>query len=453
MEKKMHPGKILQTFVITILIFLPEVSLLRAELPGILPLRERAEVMDQWLKTRLETVVPQIMRRNQIDMWVLIAREYNEDPVLETMLPANWFAARRRTILLFFDQGEGQPLERLSVSRYSVGDFFISSWNKDEQPDQWSALAEMIIQRNPRKIALNRSIHFGLADGLASTEYEMFLQSLPSDMHSRIVSGENLAIGWLETRIPDEMQVYPTLCRIAHKIIAEGLSEIAITPGITSTKDLTWWYRERITELGLSTWFQPSVSVQRPASAQDGNFANRPDTQTILAGDLIHVDFGIQYLGLNTDTQQHAYVLKPLETDAPEGLKKALDAGNRLQDILMSQFKTGSSGNEILRLSLEAAIAEGLVPSIYTHPLGYHGHAAGPTIGLWDQQDGVPGKGDYPLFPNTAHSIELNVTVEIPEWDNQKIRIMLEEDAFFDGESCRFIDGRQTQLYLIPRNN
>ena len=168
-------------------------------------------------------------------------------------------------------------------------------------------------------------------------------------------------------------------------------------------------------------------------------------------GDLIHIDFGITYLRLNTDTQQHAYVLKPGETDAPAGLKNALKIGNRLQDILTENFKTGRSGNAILTAALDQAKSEGIKATIYTHPIGFHGHAAGPTIGLWDQQGGVPGRGDYSLFPNTAHSIELNAAVKIPEWDDKEVRIMLEEDAFFTGQDVWYIDGRQTDLILIPR--
>jgi Xaa-Pro aminopeptidase len=248
------------------------------------------------------------------------------------------------------------------------------------------------------------------------------------------------------------MAVYPQIVRIAHEIIAEGLSQQVIQPGVTTTVDVSWWYRERIAELKLDTWFQPSVSVQRAdAGGHEGTFQSRPGAEVIQPGDLIHIDFGISYLGLNTDTQQHAYVLRPGESDAPAGLKKALAVGNRLQDILTGHFSTGRSGNEILLAALAQAESEAINATIYTHPLGFHGHAAGPTIGLWDQQGGVEGKGDYPLFANTAHSIELNAAVQIPEWGGQEIRIMLEEDAFFDGVETRYLDGRQTELWLIPR--
>jgi len=417
--------------------------------PKILDMQARTEVQDSWLSYRFKTVVPQLMRRENIDMWVIIAREYNEDPVIKTMLPATWQSARRRTILVFYDTGNS--IEQLAVARYDIGEFFKTAWNKEEQPDQWKRLAEIIKERNPQKIALNYSKDFALADGISKTQFDEFKSALPEIYQERIVSGENLAIGWLETRTTPEMQVYPQICHIAHDIIAKGFSEAAIQPGITTTEEIEWWYRDRIRELKLTAWFHPSVSVQRSSEEETGfleSFSKRPAKNVIQPGDLLHVDFGITYLGLNTDTQQHAYVLKAGETDAPDGLKQALQTGNRLQDILTNNFKSGRSGNEILKASREQAISEGIKPSIYTHPIGFHGHAAGPTIGLWDQQEGVEGKGDYPLYANTAYSIELNATVNIPEWDKE-IRIMLEEDAFFNGDSVRYIDGRQTELFLI----
>ncbi len=422
------------------------------QMPVILPMRQRATVIDTWLKERLTTVVPEIMRRNNIDMWIISAREYNEDPVIRSMLPATWIAARRRTMLVFFDHGPAKGMERLAVSRYDISDLFPSAWNPELEPDQWKRLAEIISIADPQKIAINRSSTFGLADGMTDSEFDALMAAIPEKYAPRIVSAENLAIGWLETRTASEMEVYPMICNIAHRIIAEGLSEQVIQPGITTTSDVEWWYRERIQDLKLATWFHPSVSIQRADEAESrSSFATRPDSEVIRPGDLLHVDFGITYLRLNTDTQQHAYVLKPGETDAPAGLKQALETGNRLQDILTSNFATGRSGNEILAATRTQAKAEDITPSIYTHPIGFQGHGAGPTIGLWDRQEGVPGKGDYPLFPNTAYSIELNAQVAIPEWNNKEIRIMLEEDAFFDGETTWYIDGRQTELWLIPR--
>jgi hypothetical protein len=369
------------------------------------------------------------------------------------MLPSTWHAARRTTILLIHDRGEDQPLETLAVSRYGVGDTFEKAWDKEQDGEQWAHLGRLIDGRDPRRIGLNFSNTFALADGISHTEFELFREALPERLRGRIVSAENLAIGWLETRSPDEMAAYQNIVRIAHEILAEGLSEKVIQPGLTTTDDVVWWYRERIRELKLTTWFHPSVSIDRPDAPETDMrdwVLKRYDDDVIMPGDLLHVDFGISYLRLNTDTQQHAYVLKPGETDAPAGLKKALANGNRLQDILTGQFRTGRSGNDILARALAQAKKEGIEASIYTHPIGYHGHAAGPTIGLWDQQDGVPGAGDYPLYPNTAHSIELYAETEVESW-GKKVRIKLEEDAFYDGETTHYIDGRQKTFLLIPR--
>ncbi len=419
----------------------------------VLPMRERAAVIDRWLDDRIQNVLPGIMRRSGIDLWVIVSREYNEDPVLKTFLPSTWQSARRRTILLIHDPGEGQPLETLAVARYGVGSKFKKAWDKEAHGEQWQRLAQLVEERDPKAIGVNVSDTFALADGMSHTEYSTFRDSLPEALRGRIVSAEKLAIGWLETRSAAEMEVYPQICQLAHEILAEGLSTVAIQPGITTTNDVVWWYRDRIRELGFTAWFHPSVSIQRAESPKidmKTDVESQHDDEVIRPGDLLHVDFGITYLRLNTDTQQHAYVLRPGESEAPEALRKALARGNRLQDILIGNFETGLTGNEILEKSLNQAKREGITASIYTHPIGYHGHAAGPTIGLWDQQDGVPGSGDYPLYPNTAYSIELYAESDMPEW-GKPVRIKLEEDAFFDGKTTRFIDGRQEELLLIPR--
>lgn len=412
----------------------------KEETPSILSMRERNAVVNNWLKIRLETVLPELMRREKFDMWVVICREYNEDPVFYSLVPYNSFAARRLTMLVFYDRGE-KGVERLAVSRYGIGNFYEGVWQPDKI-EQWECLAKVIKERNPKRIGINESDTFAFGDGLSSSLKKKLLRVLGPEYSSRLHSAEELAVGWLERRIPEELEVYPHIVAIAHQIITEAFSREVITPGVTTTQDVSWWLRERFRELRLGNWFHPSVSIQRSKKSNNNG-------DIILRGDLLHCDIGITYLRLNTDTQEHAYVLREGESDAPQGLKEALKLGNRLQDILIGEFKEGRTGNEILSAALKKAKEAGLKASIYSHPLGFHGHAAGPTIGLWDNQVNVPGKGDYRLYYDTCYAIELNIKTNLEEWGGQEIRIALEQDGAFTRKGVYFIDGRQTKLHII----
>lgn len=431
--------------------FISHLAISQQNIPKILSERERADVIDELLEDKMTNLLPKLMRKEGIDMWVIISREYNEDPVMKTMLPAVWLSARRRTIMVFFDSGDS--LERYAIARYDVGNLLKGEWDINTNPDQWDALMKTIKEKNPKKIGLNFSKYYAHADGLTYTEQKEFMEKLPSEFQNQVVSAANLAVNWLETRTEKEMTIYQQICRISHEIIQEAFSDRVIQPGVTTTDDVVWWMRQRVTDLGLETWFHPTVDIQRydPESFDHlRTFSKRPEKQVILAGDLLHCDFGITYLRLNTDQQQHAYVLRTGENDVPEFLKKAFKQGNLVQDCLTDNFKAGMSGNEILAKALEQSKKQDLKGVIYTHPIGNHGHAAGPTIGMWDNQGKTIGSGDYPLNTNTAYSIELNASVELSEW-KKTIRIMLEEDGFFDEKGFRYIDGRQTEILPIPR--
>ncbi|PQJ77466.1 M24 family metallopeptidase [Polaribacter glomeratus] len=413
--------------------------------------KDRATLKDEILEDRFTNLLPKLMDTSEIDMWLLISREYNEDPVLKTMLPATWLNARRRTIIVFYRNKEKNTLERLAVARYDIGNSIKSAWNKEQEPDQWKALAKIIKERNPQKIGINFSKHFALADGLVKTDYDELKENLPEEASLKLVSAEKLAIAWIETRTEKELELFRNLVKITHTIIEEAFSENTIIPGKTTTEDVVWFLRQKVTDLGLETWFHPTIDVQRNTKALKSHiasFSKGEAEETIHKGDLLHCDFGITYIGLNTDCQQHAYVLDDGENEVPTFLVAALKKGNRLQDILTSNMKSGNTGNEILAASLSEAKKEGLVPSIYTHPLGKYGHSAGTTIGMWDSQDGVPFTGDYPLKKNTVYAIELNTTVTIKEWQKD-IRIMLEEAGFFGDDVFEYVNKRQTAIIPI----
>ncbi|MGD2201420.1 MAG: M24 family metallopeptidase [Candidatus Bathyarchaeota archaeon] len=409
----------------------------------ILSLKERAEVKNRWLRHRLETVLPEIMGREGFDMWIVVSWEYNEDPVIMTLLPDPMMYARRRTILVFSLKEDGL-LERLVLSRYGIKGFYEAVWDPSEEK-QYDCLARIVKERDPAVIGINVSETFGFGDGLTHGDYLLMKEALGEEYLARTRGAERLALGWLERRTGQELEAYPGIVGITHAIVGEAFSNRVIHPGVTTTDDVVWWMRERILDLGLQAWFQPSVDIQAPGLTHDAEEKRK----LIRPGDLLHCDVGFYYLGLATDIQRNAYVLKEGEKEAPEGLNTVLADANKLQDIHAEEMVAGRTGNQILRSILEKATEEGINASVYTHPLGYHGHAAGPTIGRWDQQEGVPGRGDYELFDDTCYAIELNAKKEVPEWGGQEVRVALEEDGVFTGGRIHFMAGRQTEFYLV----
>jgi len=373
----------------------------------------------------------------------MVTREYNNDPVFESMSPFATYSSRRRTILVFHDRGEGMGVERLSIGRFDYDGLF--DVVRTHNDGQYEGLRQVVEERNPQSIGINVSQYWNHADGLTANERDNLVEALGPEFSSRLTSAEMLAVGWLEVKLPEETDQYRFVMRIAHQVIAEAFSNQVIVPGVTTNQDVVWWMRQRVAEMGLGAWFHPSVNVQRRGGLPEAG----PRGTVIERGDLLHTDFGIIGVGFSTDTQHNAYVLLPGETDAPEGLKEGLRQANRLQDLTMMHGPAGATGNEALTGALAQARQEGMNPTIYCHAIGYHGHGAGPPIGMTDYQDGVPVRGDYVLRPNTWHSIELSARYAVPEWDGQEVRFALEEDAALLEDGWDWVDGRQTSFYLI----
>jgi Xaa-Pro aminopeptidase len=413
----------------------------------ILSLERQTALRNAWLHTRLETILPELLDRAGIDLWLVCAREYNEDPVLFSLLPQPAMGARRRTLLAFVRTATG--VDCLSLDRYGYPGYYQQLWTPSAE-SQAEALTRLIRDRDPAKIGINTSDTFAFADGLSQGQYQWLIGALGA-YAERLVSAESVCVGWLERRLPEEIIAYNGIVQLAHELIRETFTPAVIHPGVTTTADVVWYLRERMQAMGVRAWFHPTVELQAPglSFAIAPGMDKTPPRTVIQPGDLLHVDVGFSYLGLTTDHQQHTYLLRPGESDAPEGLQRALAIGNRLQDILMSEMRVGLTGNEVLRAALAQAQIEQIDAQIYSHPIGTHGHAAGPTIGLWDQQQGVAGGGDYPLYDHTCYSIELNIRTPLAEWGDQEVRIALEEDAVLQNGVMRWLDGRQTAFHRI----
>jgi Xaa-Pro aminopeptidase len=430
-------------------------------------LREQAAMQQDWLKKRLDTFLPGLMRKHGVDMWVIPMREYVEDPIFTAITAPETFAARRRTIYVFFDKcatAGGAPavscVERIALGGTAQGGVFearrsaraaAGNIGRGQQAElwgdeQWQILKTVIEERNPKVIAINRSTVFAFSDGLTSGELKGMSAALGDTWTSRFKDAEALPLELIASRLPEEEVFFKKMQELVWSMTQTMFSNHVIKPGTTKTSDLVWWWRQQVNDQGLDTWFQPSVSVQRKGVTAE-QLGSDP---VIQPGDVLHCDVGITVARLNTDTQHNAYVLKPGETDAPEGLRRALANANALQDIVVNELRPGRTGNEILAASLQAMKAKNVTGTVYSHPIGLHGHGAGPLIGLWDYQEGVPGRGDAKVIPSMWYSIELQATTPVPEWDGQPVRMAQEEDVIIGADGkVRWALQRQDKLFLV----
>lgn len=422
-------------------------------------LRQQADRQQAWLETRMDSVLPGLMRKYRIDMWVIPMREYAEDPLFKALVSPTTFAARRRTIYVFWDRGAEQGVERIALGGTSQGGVYraVRSSRRVEAAvagrqaelwgdEQWKLLREVVEQRNPKTIGVNISRTFAFADGLTAGEYEGMRTALGPRWTSRFKRAEGLAVDLLAARLPDEQRFYHELAKLTWAVIDTMFSDRVVKPGVSRTSDLVWYFRQAVNDMGLDTWFQPSVDVQRKG-ATDEQLGEDP---VIERGDVLHCDVGITALRLNTDIQHLAYVLREGEQDAPEGIRQALARSNRMQDIMMEEIRAGRTGNQILASARARLAKENIDGTIYSHPIGLHGHGSGPLIGLWDRQEGVPGRGDHKVIPSMWYSIELQATSPVPEWDGQRLRMPQEEDMVMGPDGVpRWAYRRQTELHVI----
>lgn len=415
-----------------------------SSLPPVLPVRKQAHRINSALAERLDAVLPEAMHAADIDAWLIICQEDNLDPIFTTMIPMDTWCPILQ-ILLFIKRGD--RIQRLNISGTNTHALYERPYIGQLVEEQWSRLIAILDEADPQRIGVNFGSVQWAAGGLTFNLLQQLLARVPERFRTRFVSAEPAAIHWSTSLTPTDIATYEEVATIAHAIIAETYSRAAIEPGVTTVEDLMWFYWQRCNDLGLPMSFKPSFRLIRRSEA---TLRYGRDDQVIREGDLIHCDVGFQYLRFNSDHQQIAYVLDPGETDAPTGLKALLAEGTRLQDIFMSSFESGISGDELLAIILKKARAAGVPgPKVYSHSVGLFLHEPGPLIGLPWEQESNPGRGDVLVIPNSCFTMELSVTGPVAEWDSEEVRLPLEEDVVWDGSVCRPLDGRQTAFHLI----
>ncbi|KIJ56980.1 hypothetical protein M422DRAFT_40543 [Sphaerobolus stellatus SS14] len=404
------------------------------EYPVLPSLRKQAEILDGWTTKRVQNV-PEIMKKNGVDVWLMSQREYAEDTVFWSVKPAVSFAARRRTVYLFHTNTTS------AVPNPIV-------WI-DNTPSVWSSLRDTLTSLNPTAIALNIDPDFAFADGLHAGELERIKEQLGEEWMKKTVRRPMLAIEFVARRIDEQLEYYKMLMGMAWRMVNEAFSERTVEVGVTTAEDLSWWFRDQMQALNLSTWFMTGVSIIRAPSAD-----SEPPTSSsvIIEGDMLHVDFGFTLLGLNTDTQHLGYVLRASEgeTDVPEGLKEGLRKSNRMQEIVRANMEPGKTGNDVLTECLKNMDEESIEGKVYSHPIGDRGHAAGSLIGMTNLPHNVPVLGDIPILPKTYYSVELLARHFVPEW-NTTVEFMQEEDVHWSDETqgWEWVFGRQEKFHLV----
>ncbi len=409
---------------------------------------EQMAVRDEWLDRRHEMLLP-MMRRHDIDMWIVVNEEFHDDPLTEYIAPARPYTGRR-DVFAFVDAGE-DGLRKVAATGYweeTVARYFESPI--DPRPSA-EVLRELYDTHQPERIGLGFGGSRGMTRSLTHDSYQFLAEAMGSEAAGRFVSAEALIDEYLATRIPEEFDVYTDLVALTETITRAALSNEAITPGTTTVGDVRRFMYDELWRAGVRTWFQPDLRVQRRGMAEVGSrgfLAVAPEDIVLQHGDLVHVDFGISYMGLDSDWQKMAYILHPDENDVPEGWKVAMANTNALQDALMLRAsRPGRTAGEAYRLAMADMQEQGITAQIYSHPLGNHGHGLGPSIDF--RSAARSDVGSRPLVEGAYISIELNTKTGIPEWDGQEIYVMAEDPAHLTAEGWRFFRPRQEDWYLV----
>jgi len=416
-------------------------------MPRLLSQREQMDVRETWLKKRLDTLLLPMMQRNGIDIWIVVNEEFHSDPVTEHIVPPIPIVGRR-DYFIFIDRGG--KLERYAIVRY-LEERLKNHYTVLNPPraEMAATLKKLVDERAPKTVALNYGGTRGQQNGLTHDGYLNLVETLGAENQKKFVPAAKLLTEFFDTRLPEELEHYRQAVLATDVITRRAFSNEVIKPGKTTVGDVRWWMMQQINNLGLTTWFQADLRVQRQSkeTGTTQQFLSVADESVVLErGDLIHVDFGLIYMGLSTDWQKHGYILKSGEKDAPAGLKAALKNTNRLQDIMFGFARAGMTGTEVYDATIAECKKQGIDAMIYSHPIGAHGHGLGAAIDF--RRGGVGGDVER-LRLGSYTSIELNTSTNVAEWNNQRVTVMGEDDAVMTESGFQFIRPRQTEFYLI----
>jgi Xaa-Pro aminopeptidase len=439
----------LATLLISIIFNASVQSQTKEPLPKLLPVREQQTAREAWLKKRLDTMLLPMMRQQKIEMWIVTNDEFHADPITEYIAPPLPYVGRR-DFFIFADRG-GDKLDRLALVRYPEEHlkYFFEILNPPGR-DIAATLRRVVEERNPKTIALNMGGTRGATTGLTQDAFKFLTETLGQDYSSRFVSAAPLIVEYMDTRLPEELEHYRTAVALTDLLTQRAFSNEVITPGKTTVGDVRWWFLQQINNFGLGTWFQPDLRVQRhnQETGKTQQFLSvAEESMVIQRGDVIHIDCGLNYMGLSTDWQKMGYVLREGEKDAPEGLKRALANTNKLQDALFTHIKPGAKGYEVYDATMADMKKMGIEAMIYSHSVGTQGHALGASIDFRRPAAGAP--SEPPFREGSYTSIELNTSTAVPEWGGQKVTIMMEDDAYLTKDGMKWFRPRQTAFYLI----
>ena len=435
-------------------------TLLTREYLGVPSERERYGIKRDITLSKINTLLLPAMRAHDIDMWIVLDREYHPDPLSVDIGGEGGV----RNAAIFYDTGD--RLEKMYIFSHPAREDLVSMLydqliHYGYRPEGLRPhLARIVTERNPRRIGLNMSPTLPMADGLTAELKRYLDNSIGPDLAAREVSAELLARDFRATRLPEETSLYRKLVAWTVAWEEEGLSRAAITPGTTTPDEVQWWWRERAKQLGLDiASFLPGLRV---ISGGRHLPTNAPD-EPIRPGDVLSIDAGLSMSGYHTDLKRMAYVLRPGETDAPESLKQAYRNARQVTDVLCRNMRPGKLGYEVWEQTTGWAASQGyaigyaMEPTDPSRPeVGVYCHSVGTSvhdIGARTSENNPHAFGDrvrYPLAKNNWYSVELHVSTPIPEWDGQTVKCTIEETALLTDDGPQFLAPRQSDWILIP---